>query len=176
MNVSLIVTSFEFPREEMEAWWYAYDTLCMIDKELREVDSLFSLLGWIRFAAKGVTHIESPLELKINGFQTNNWEPVDTRIKVSNIALLVERLGGKQLYGDNPSVPLRELIQNAADAIRAKRILINDTTYGEIIVRFEKENENSYWIEVEDNGIGMSTSVLTNEFLDFGVSFWEVNV
>ncbi len=74
--------------------------------------------------------------------------------------------------GDNSIVPLRELIQNASDAIRARRILENEPeNFGNIIVRFGKDTHGQY-IEVEDNGIGMSPKVLTGPFLDFGQSFW----
>ncbi|WP_257969967.1 ATP-binding protein, partial [Vibrio parahaemolyticus] len=34
------------------------------------------------------------------------------------------------------------------------------------------EDTKGCYIEVEDNGVGMSVNVLTGAFLDFGTSFW----
>lgn len=66
-----------------------------------------------------------------------------------------------------------ELIQNARDAIIARRILEGfSNNWGRITVRIISENE-THWLEVEDNGIGMSESVLTGPMLDFEQSYWD---
>jgi hypothetical protein len=90
---------------------------------------------------------------------------------VSNIATLATRLGGRELYGDNDCAPLRELLQNAADAIEARRIIQKRAEWGSIILRTGKDTLGS-WIEVEDDGVGMSPDTLIGTFLDFGRSFW----
>ena len=166
-----------FVVDEASAWWKCYDSLVDVDRWLREVDDLFlSIEEKLRLAVRGVAHIESPEQLK-KCIPTTGWEPVDARIKVGNVADLVEKLGGKQLYGEDAmDVPLRELIQNAADAIRARRLLEReDSGYrGRITVRIGDDAEG-HWLEVEDNGVGMSVPVLTGQFLDFGVSFWGSN-
>ena len=85
-------------------------------------------------------------------------------------------LGGKELYGKNYKVPLRELIQNASDAIRARRILDDDDSFdGKIRVKFG-EDANGTYIEISDNGVGMSSLVMTQSLLDFGQSFWGTNL
>lgn len=160
-----------FTIEEAESWWLCYDTLQMIDRELKEVDSFLKSTGKQCFNADGVSSIEDPDRLK-NYITVNEWQPVDTRIKVSNIAKLVENLGGEQLYGKNLTVPLRELIQNAADAVRARRVIDNKPEdFGDVTIRIGRE-ENEDFLEIEDNGIGMSQKVLTGPFLDFGQKFW----
>lgn len=59
---------------------------------------------------------------------------------------------------------LFELIQNSIDAIKARRILENrPEDWGDIIVRSGKDSE-THWIEIEDNGIGMSPEVLKGPF------------
>jgi HSP90 family molecular chaperone len=81
-------------------------------------------------------------------------------------------LGGKELYGDTVTPPLRELLQNAADAIRARRILDgHEKNWGLIRVGWG-EDASGKWIEVSDNGVGMSPRVLSEGLLDFGKSFW----
>ena len=71
-------------------------------------------------------------------------------------------------FGDQKSGPL---IQNAVDAIRARRLVDDNASSGKIKVRFGKDIEGD-WVEVEDNGIGMSIDVLGGSLLDFGPSFW----
>ena len=65
---------------------------------------------------------------------TKGWVPVDASIKVSNVSSLVYNLGGEQLYGKDNTIPLRELIQNSIDAIKARRILEIDPRIGEILL------------------------------------------
>ena len=85
---------------------------------------------------------------------------------------VVETLGGSKLYGDKPTVALRELIQNAADAVQARRKYEKRSTdWGLITVALLSESDE-WWLVVEDNGIGMSEHVLTGPLLDFGTSFW----
>jgi hypothetical protein len=170
----LIFTSGRgFSIEDAEAWWTGLELLRLCDRELRQVDSLLQDLGRsYRLAAKSVAGVEDPSRLKRH-IPTRDWEPVDVRVHVSNVASLVRNIGGKQLYGRDKEVPLRELIQNASDAVRARRLLENrPADWGEVVVRLGEDVDGSF-IEVEDNGIGMSTSVLTGPFLDFGVSFWD---
>lgn len=160
-----------FSINEIDSWWVCYDTLRMIDKELKEVDSLLADTNRPRLNPIGVASIESPHRIS-KLIKVDGWSPVDTQIKVTNVAKLVNSLGGKYLYGNNATVPLRELIQNASDAIRARRLLENEKKdFGDIQVRTGKD-ENGFYIEVEDNGVGMSPKVLTGPFLDFGESFW----
>ncbi|MBF0395042.1 MAG: ATP-binding protein, partial [Alphaproteobacteria bacterium] len=104
--------------------------------------------------------------------RTQGWEPADARLTVSDVPAIVEMLGGKKLYGDNPTVALRELIQNACDAIRARRILERRLPeWGEVRIRFRETDEGT-WLEVADNGIGMGRRILTGPLLNFGQSFW----
>ena len=160
-----------FTVEDANAWWVMFDTLKMVDSELQQVDSLLADTNRNRFLAKGVAGVDNPIRL-VKWIPTENWSPVDTHIKVANVASLVRSLGGEQLYGKNKLVPLRELIQNGSDAIRARRLVESrQTNYGDVFIRTGKDADG-YWIEVEDNGVGMSTNVLTGAFLDFGSSFW----
>lgn len=122
-----------FSRDESDAWWLAYDTLMDVDKELREVDLVLQNKG-LYFAAKRVKGAGSP-EGVSKMIATAGWRPVDTQLRVSDIPKVVETLGGAQLYGDDPTIVLRELIQNAADAIQARRLYDDrDADWGMITV------------------------------------------
>jgi hypothetical protein len=160
-----------FSLAESNAWWLCADTLQMIDRELRQVDALLADTGRQRLAARSVANVEEPVRLS-ELIPTKGWTPVDARVRVTDVLSLVERLGGERLYGRDPKVPLRELIQNASDAVRARRLLQGKSRdWGEITVRRGQDEQGS-WLEVEDNGIGMTEEVLTGALLDFGKIFW----
>lgn len=160
-----------FGLSEIDAWWLCYDTLRMIDTELKNVDSLLLEQRREGFGVIGVYGIDS-LEQIQKFIMVDNWKPIDTCIRVNNVAKLVNTLGGVQLYGDNKWVPLRELIQNAADAIRARRCMDEESDdYGDIYLSWGAEDGREF-IQIEDNGIGMSPNVMINVLLDFGQSFW----
>jgi hypothetical protein len=160
-----------FPLDEAPAWWLCLDTLRMVDRELQQVDSLLADLKRPRLAAHGVAGVEDPARLK-RLIPTEGWSPVDTRVKVSDIPSLLKRFGGEQLYGKDPLVPLRELLQNATDAVRARRLQEDrPEDWGDVIIRMG-EDEHGHWVELEDTGLGMSAEVLTGPLLDFGTSYW----
>lgn len=163
-----------FSLEDASSWWLCLDTLKMIDKELRSVDALLSDKRLQRLSARRVVAVESPERL-VQYIPTCDWMPVDAFFQVSDVPRLIRNLGGAELYGNDLTVPVRELIQNSADAIRARR-LIDDlpSDWGEIHVRLS-EDDKGEWLEVEDNGIGMSADVLTKYLLDFGSTYWQSN-
>jgi len=169
----LIYTSGEaFTHDEAEAFWLCFDTLNMISRELRDVDAVLAEHQRQRFAARGVADADDARRLADHSVKTEGWTPIDARIHVSDVPSLVTRLGGAQLYGDEPTVPLRELLQNAADAVRARRALEGKPDgWGRIILRQGKDADG-YWIEIADTGLGMSERVLTQHLLDFGRSYW----
>ena len=143
-------------------WWIVSST---------KFDSLLADLLRSRLLARGVAGVDNPSRLR-KYIEVAGWSPVNARIHVSNVAELARKLGGEQLYGNDPIVPLRELIQNAADAVRARRLLENlPANWGRVTVRLGKDIQG-WWLEVEDTGIGMSEAVLTGPLLDFGTTYW----
>ncbi len=160
-----------FTKIEQDSWWLCHDTLKMINQELLDVDSLLSRLKIKSLGAWCVKDIDSPKALS-KQINVEGWTPVDIQMKVTNVSRLVQTLGGEALYGKNDLAPLRELVQNASDAIRARRKLDNeDESWGNVNITIDSDSEGLF-LEVEDNGIGMSEKVLVGPFLDFGKSFW----
>ena len=167
----VFTTGRPFDRSKAEAWWLACDKINEADQELRDVDMLFQTTGHSLLKARMVKGAGSPETLS-QTVETKGWRPVDTRLQVSDVPRIVETLGGSKLYGDDPSVALRELIQNAADAVEARKTLEGRPAHwGQIVVSMI-ERDGAFWLAVEDNGIGMSEQVLTGPLLDFGSSFW----
>ncbi len=168
----IVFTGASFSLAEAESWWLCFDTIRMIDAELRAVDVLLQANNRRRLTARAVKAAGSPTALR-EFIGTEGWQPVDTELRVSNVPGLVRLLGGERLYGSDPTVPLRELIQNAADAIRAKRSLGGYAkTDGAVQVWLRKDSERNWWLDVQDDGVGMSRRVLTGTLLDFGRSLW----
>jgi len=169
-----VFTGSPFGIAQAEAWWQCADTLEMVDVQFREVDALLADRKETRFAIRGVAGA-SDLNRLAEYVKTTGWTPLDARVRVSNVVRLVERLGGRELYGPTPHIPLRELLQNASDAVRARRAIDGRSAeWGEISVRLgEVEADGRRRLEVEDTGVGMSRAVLTGHLLDFGASFWE---
>jgi len=169
---ALVFTSGQsFSLPEAPAWWLCLETLKMVDRELRSIDALLSDKGLPRFAARRVAGVDVPDRLATY-VQTADWLPINATVHITDLPHIIRSIGGKELYGENPHVPLRELIQNASDAIRARRLLESRTEeFGEVRVSLQQETP-AWFLEVQDNGVGMSQLVLTEFLLDFGRSLW----
>lgn len=167
----IFTVSSPFEIEHAQSWWLAYDAISMVDQELRDVDRVFAKYKFSSLNARRARGASSPLDLA-EQIKTSGWVPVDTRLRVSDVPRIVETLGGSKLYGEEPSAALRELIQNATDAVMARRALeARGDAWGEVKVCLEKRGEDT-WLSVEDNGVGMSELVLAGPLMDFGSSFW----
>jgi hypothetical protein len=170
-------------REEMNAWWQAYDAINVADRELRDCDRLLKYRAGQRDHAR-----EIPLAAKrVEGagdtaglaklVMVDGWQPIDTAVRVGDPLALIERFGGKHLYGNDHTAPVRELVQNAADAVRARRCQNGygpkaPDDAGEIHISIKKIESGDWVLRVSDDGIGMPDDVLAGAFLDFGKSLW----
>jgi hypothetical protein len=174
-NGRLVFTAPDgFGADEMGAWWLAYETLSSVDEELRNTDSILSDNQRSTLSARGVANVESPKAFSVVA-PCRDWEPVEAKIRVGDVAGLVRRLGGNELYGDNWTVGLREIVMNACDAVKARESLASyrggRPLRGRVTVWLE-ENEGDIWLACSDNGIGMTPSVLGGKLLDFGSTSW----
>ncbi|HAT8542816.1 HD domain-containing protein [Vibrio vulnificus] len=175
-KTTLLFTSTQkFEESEAEAWWVAYDTICMIDKEIRSSNALLESMRTptaTPFQVKRVKGVESPT-LMAEHIQPEGWYPCNAEVHVDNIEGLIKTLGGEKLYGegcDKLEVILRELIQNSRDSICARRAVEKDFV-GKIAIHV-KNSEQGCCLIIEDDGVGMSERVLTGPLLNFGTSFW----
>ena len=102
----------------------------------------------------------------------HGWRPVNAEIMVSDPIHLARTLGGRNLYGDRVISPIRELLQNAVDAVRARRKMEGRSSeWGKITLSFENLGD-AIWLHIDDNGIGMSERTIVGALLDFGGSLW----
>lgn len=170
-------SSSSFSDDQADAWWIVFDLANVLDRELRASNAILTDIGAKTFAAQRVAGSGSPTSFS-QYVKTKDWRPVDASIRVSDPLKLARTLGGRNLYGLARLVPFRELLQNAADAIRARRQLESrDGDFGAISIIVEENTESSdtYLIHVDDNGIGMNERILTSTLVDFGKSLWSSN-
>ncbi|MHC4878211.1 MAG: HD domain-containing protein, partial [Planctomycetota bacterium] len=168
----VFTSSGPFGLSEAEAWWVGQDLLQLADRELRAVDATLQQTGHTTLQANHVKGASSSKELS-RLIRVDGWSPVSATLHVSNLARLVERLGGRQLYGNRPHVALRELIQNARDAVVARRLKNSlPDEWGKVHVEL-REVDDKFILSITDNGVGMSKSTLSGALLDFGTSFWQ---
>ena len=172
----VVASTAPFRQQEAPAWWVAFDLVAQLDKELRQCDAvLTSAISHDRsFACKGVAAAGNVRELA-RYIETDGWEPTSSSVHVSDVTALVTKLGGEQLYGadaDRLAIALREMVQNAADAVSARRVIGGDPSFeGNIKIRLRRAT-GRYVLAVEDDGVGMSPTTLSDDLLDFGKSFW----
>lgn len=161
-----------FSVEQAGAWNLCFDTIQLVDRELRDANDLQLQKELPTFLVTGVAGAGSA-ENFARYVEVTGWKPLPLNLNVSDVPKLARTLGGHDLYNE-PLAPLRELIQNAADAIEVRSLIEDDFSLddGLITVRFI-ENAAETILEIEDNGIGMSERVLTTALLDFGFSFWK---
>ncbi len=124
-----------------------------------------------------------------------NFEPHDWKFYF-NKSQIIQRLT-TDIYKGDELVFLRELIQNALDASRARlvaRLNEDDEEIPEFLTDVDeyernkfpikisieehedKDNGHQYqWITIEDKGIGMDAHIIQNYFLQIGQSFYTTN-
>lgn len=170
------VSSTPFSKDDQRAWWLCFNTLKDLDAELVAAYEYCKMHGIRPFAVRGVLSIENPLNLGENYIRTVGWQSIDTRVRVTKPIHLAREIGGIKLYQER-YFAVRELLQNSVDAINLYRYISHqerDNTVGKITVSLEKI-ESEYFMSISDNGIGMGETVLSNELLDFGGSYWKSN-
>lgn len=168
----IIKSNISFREEDFAAWNVAFDVVQVLDHELKASNELLKRKGSEAFAVQGVSGAVSREELS-KYIKTDGWEPVEACVHISNVENLIKKLGGEKLYGREHKleIVLRELIQNARDAICARMKIDSGFCDGKINVEI-KQQKKGIWVSVSDNGVGMSIETVKDYFLNFGSSFW----
>ena len=107
------------------------------------------------------------------------YVPIETAYSVD--AQLIT-LMTRPLYGDNPGIGVRELIQNAVDAVWelrawcqcrniARSKIDSPNQEADVLVDFIKKRDGTWLLRVRDKGIGMTSSTIRKYFLRAGASF-----
>jgi molecular chaperone HtpG len=83
------------------------------------------------------------------------------------------------LYGDAPEVGIRELVQNAVDAVRVRRrysegadaVTSIENSPPAVELSIYRDSDGIPWLTIVDQGIGMDADVVANYFLNAGASY-----
>ena len=174
----VVASTAPFRASEAPGWWVAFDLVAQLERELTQCEAVLASdrVSNRTFKAKCVAAAGNAKELA-RFIETEGWEPTNSSVHVSDVTALVKSLGGERLYGneaDRITIALRELVQNAADAISARRLIGGQPDFeGHIWIRLRRDEESHrYVLQVDDDGVGMSTRTLSHDLLDFGKSFW----
>ncbi len=164
------------PIADVDAWWVFYEMASGLDREITAVADYLS--GRVpsagRFSLEGVKGVKSPTAFS-KYVRPGEFSPVDIRFRPDSMTRLVDLLGGKQLYGNDRFAPLRELLQNARDAIHLRRAVdssgSDEAKSDQIDVKLEAHAQGAR-LSVSDNGVGMSARTVTSYLLGIASHFW----
>ena len=107
--------------------------------------------------------------------------PVEAGFATAGAALL--QLLIRPLYGDRPEIGVRELLQNALDAVQELRSYMSRRGDPElrtvqlaeqdadVLISIDDDSEGRHWLTITDKGIGMTADVINGYFLKAGASF-----
>ncbi|MCA9279795.1 MAG: ATP-binding protein [Phycisphaeraceae bacterium] len=153
----------------------------------RELDHATAVLDEIYgvHSARGLDQLQLAIRRVHSNLQTNAFQqrlpyvPRETGFSADPnlLTLLVE-----PLYGKEPSVGIRELVQNATDAVRALDVWCKDRNVSvdtlnlpalgaDVLVDFVQHENGSWMLRVTDRGIGMTSDTIQQYFLRAGASF-----
>ena len=81
----------------------------------------------------------------------------------------------KPLYGDRPTVGVRELLQNAVDAVRERREYCESpealSKDADVTIQITNSKEDEWWLSITDMGIGMTAEVVCDYYLRAGATY-----
>lgn len=137
-----------------------------VDRELVECNQLLQKYNgeWQNFVLPGKIN----RRITSSGYKSGQYRLTLDQDQVMQL------FTGENLY-DDPAVFVRELIQNAIDAVRTRKQLDRELPSGwegQINIRCWMDEEGYHWFRIEDNGIGMTEEIIRNYFLKVGCSYY----
>lgn len=165
------------PIADVDAWWLYYEMLNGLDGEIRGVKRLLNQRkeGHKRISLSGVRGAASP-EQAVPFIQTSGFLPIEINLRTGSIDRLVELLAGETLYGPNPMAAVRELIQNARDAVMLKAEIATDEADKATLslpIRISLNTKvKPPTLDVLDHGVGMTKTVMTDFLISIASDYW----
>lgn len=153
-----------------------------------ELDVTWAVFGEVygshqRFAPFGLTvrRVRSKIVDDPEAFvKTVSFVPKKVELRVAGPDVL--KLFVEPLYGERPEIGIRELIQNAVDAVRERREYVERHSECGMLDQVRDTADVTVWLGdpdengvavlvVSDHGIGMTEETIANYFLVAGASF-----
>lgn len=154
-------------REECETAYVALlEYFEQIESELKSLKELISFSGG---DDKHYTDKIKPHVIESLHYSTDKYQYV--KVGVDEETMLSE-IASSNLYGDS-HVAIRELLQNAFDACRARLIYAEDGYSSLIKIEYKDgSNDKTKVFSIKDNGIGMTKEIIEKYFLKAGKSLY----
>lgn len=165
------------PISSVDAWWLFYEMLNGLDAEIRAVTRCLDGYSrdYKRITLRGVRGAGSPEEATFY-IPTSGFLPIEVNLRTGSIEKLVELLAGETLYGPNPLAAIRELVQNARDAVALKSaVAVNAAERAALAlpIYITLQTEGTFGtLEVVDHGIGMTKLVMTDYLISIASNYW----
>jgi len=178
--------SIHIPAKPMDVWSFLELKRWLIAIQ-SELDTTWAVFGEVygshqKFSQFGLTirRVRSNVIDDPGGFAKNS-SFVPMRVEVGVASPDVLKLFIQPLYGEHPEYGIRELIQNAVDAVRERWEYLKKhqqfasqsrTQEADVIVWLDDPDDNGVaLLTVSDCGIGMTEETVINYFLKAGASF-----
>lgn len=166
------------PVSNVESWWLFYEFARGLSKEINQVrrflESRRCSSG--RLSLVGVQSTSTPEDFA-KLVVTDGFLPLEVSVKASSINRLVQLLAGESLYGRNLFAPIRELVQNALDAILLKRataVTDADKLLCNLPIKVSLQTApTDSVLSVSDWGVGMTKKVLSEHLMTIASDYWE---
>lgn len=156
----------------------------MLDQIQAELDLSWTVIGEVygydpefrEFGLK-IRRIRSNID-EIDSFSKHiSYIPVHASFEVADTDLLKLLIG--PLYGEKAEIGIRELMQNAIDAVNELHEYKKQLKYteldipdkeGDIVISIDQKEDGEWWLTISDRGIGMTISTVKEYFLKAGAS------
>jgi|GEM_PF-6244749 len=144
----------------------------------RELDESWAVVGEVYGPAQNlrklglaIRRVKSNLDDRRALARELPFIPEDISFSTAGADLLHLLVG--PLYNYEPSIGIRELLQNAVDAVRERADLDShfDLSAASVTIDLDKDSEGTWWLTVADPGVGMTVATIKNYFLRAGASF-----
>jgi len=162
---------------DVDAWWLCFEMLKGLDAEIRAVRRFLDRRAPSanRITLQGVRGAGSPEEAAAF-VPTKGFLPIEINLRTGSIERLVQLLAGESLYGPDPMAAVRELIQNARDAMMLKSataISAFDKAALSIPIQLSLHTASTPAVlEITDAGVGMTQKVMTEYLISIASDYW----
>lgn len=171
---------FQYVLDRSYPYELEYNATC---RSMQIEQAIHDYLDWVDFELSGCRqqldcyagkHRDLVLPRKIKrNIEPDGYMSGEYRLTLDQ-GQVMELLVGRNLYQD-PAVFVRELLQNAIDAVRTREKLDRNLPADwkpQINISSWMDSEGYHWFRIEDNGIGMTEEIIREFFLKIGRSYY----
>lgn len=148
-----------------------------LDETWATLGEVYGLISDLRNLGLKTRRIHSNLDDIIEFEKSSRPGYIPKEIKLQSAGAELLQLLVAPLYGNRPSIGIRELMQNAVDATVERKSYLdihsreNKNYTPKVSIELRVNDDGTGSLEITDNGIGMTLDTVENYFLKAGASF-----